>query len=237
MDDNLQIDNGHYTRIHNRILEELAKIELSGYETRIILAIWRKTYGWQKKEEWITQKQFSELTNLPKSEVSRTLSRLKRRNLVVETYNSHQRTYCFNKHFTNWKGLEKSTTSCRNLHKGGVEIYNSKPLKSTTRKHMPSPKETLTKEKKRKIKEREKEFDIFYSFYPIHQGRKKAFEKWNKKVGDNELPLLEILLTAIEENKDSEKWQGEQGKYIPHPATWLHNELWNDEIKKTKQWS
>ncbi|GAJ13919.1 unnamed protein product, partial [marine sediment metagenome] len=73
-DENIHIKNGNYTRIHNRILEELMKIHLSGYEIKVILAIWRKTYGWRKKEDFITFKQFQKMTNLPKSEISRTLT-------------------------------------------------------------------------------------------------------------------------------------------------------------------
>ena len=153
IDDNLQVQNGNYTRIHNRILEELAKIQLSGYETRIIFALWRKTYGWQKKEDFISFRQFKELTKLPKSEISRTLSRLKKRNLVVESYNSNRRIYRFNKHFTTWKELEKSTTSCRKLQQvleksttTDVEIYNQKPLRQLKTQKQRAPKETLTKE-------------------------------------------------------------------------------------------
>ena len=150
MDDNLQIDNGNYTRIHNRTLEELAKIKLSGYETRIIFALWRKTYGWRKKEDFIPFKQFEEITKLPKSEISRTLTRLKKRNLVVETYNSNRRIYRFNKHFTTWKRVVENYNSCRKLHKElekttttVVENYNKKSLESKPKEKQPAPKETL----------------------------------------------------------------------------------------------
>jgi len=153
LDEKIHMKNGNYTRIHNRILEELMKIHLSGYEIKIILAIWRKVYGWRKKEDSITFKQFQKMVKLPKSEISRTLTRLKERNLVVEIYNSSRRTYSFNKHFTTWKQLEKTTTSCRKLHKelektttGDVENYNSKPPKDKPKEKHRAPKETLIKE-------------------------------------------------------------------------------------------
>lgn len=151
--DDIHVKNGNYTRIHNRILEELAKKQLSGYETRIIFALWRKIYGWRKKEDFISFKQFEKMTELPKSEISRTLSRLKKRNLVVENYNSGRRIYRFNKHFTTWKELEKSTTSCKNLQQeleksttSNVEIYNQKSPRQLKTEQQRAPKETLTKE-------------------------------------------------------------------------------------------
>lgn len=126
MNDNLQVDDGNFTRIHHRILEELAIRKLSGYETRILFALWRKTYGWGKKADWISHRQFMQITSLPKSEVSRTLKRLVARNLVVKTYNSKkQAIYGFNKHFTSWRELEKSTTVVKN--------YNKRLGKPTTR--------------------------------------------------------------------------------------------------------
>jgi len=40
---------------------------------------------------------------------------------------------------------------------------------------------------------------------------------------------VEVLLQAIEIQKDSEKWQ--KG-YIPNPSTWLNQGRWEDEIGK-----
>lgn len=185
---NLQVQNGNFTRIHNRILEELAKRKLSGYETRIILTLWRKTYGWRKKKDYISFKQFKEMTNLPKSEVSRTLSRLKKRNLVVENHNSNKRIYKFNKHFTTWKELEKSTTvvenykcSCRKLHKE-MEKTTTKKSEDTNKNQSSSvPKETITKETITKEKS--------------PQSIKKVTYK------DKHLALAKLLEKFIKENK------------------------------------
>jgi len=114
--DELKMEKG-YTRIHNRILEELAKTQLSGYETRLIMILWRKTYGWQQEKKYITQREFALETGLPKNEVSRTLSRLKQRNLVVENYINGYKMYGFNKHFTTWRKMEKSTSLPKNQTK------------------------------------------------------------------------------------------------------------------------
>ena len=147
--DNLQVENGNFTRIHNRILEELAQIQLSGHESRILFALWRETYGWQKKEQWITPQKFKELTGLGKTRISETLKRLKERNLVTENRNSNEIKYGFNKHFAIWKPLRKTVTVTENRNScyGKLE----QPLRKTVtqnaieggkNRHLQSPKET-----------------------------------------------------------------------------------------------
>jgi phage replication O-like protein O len=44
---NPQRENGHID-IANEIAEALARTNLSAYQMRVMWAIWRKTWGWQK---------------------------------------------------------------------------------------------------------------------------------------------------------------------------------------------
>jgi hypothetical protein len=41
-------------------------------------------------------------------------------------------------------------------------------------------------------------------------------------------PLLKALET-LALFKATAQWQGENGRFIPHPATWLNRHGWNDE--------
>jgi len=50
---NPQPEDGHID-IANEIAEKLARTQLSGTEHKIIWAIWRKTWGWHKKEDRIS---------------------------------------------------------------------------------------------------------------------------------------------------------------------------------------
>ena len=45
-----QIEDG-YTKIANELLEAISKVNLSSYEFRVIMAIIRKTYGFNKKSD------------------------------------------------------------------------------------------------------------------------------------------------------------------------------------------
>ncbi|MBA7536960.1 hypothetical protein ES705_29226 [subsurface metagenome] len=83
---NPQKEDGHVD-IANEIVEALAKIYLSSRESQILWAIFRKTYGWHKKIDWITGSQLVKMTGISKSHISETLKRLVQRNLVIKNGN------------------------------------------------------------------------------------------------------------------------------------------------------
>ena len=76
-------------------------------------------------------------------------------------------------------------------------------------------------------KERQESFLLFYKAYPRKVNKREAFDRWIKA----NLPDMEVILRAIEDQKKSEQWMEEDGKYIPHPSTWINKERWNDELK------
>lgn len=72
------------------------------------------------------------------------------------------------------------------------------------------------------------EFETFWQEYPKKIGKgaaKKAFEK--ARLGG---VTLESLVTAVRRQKCGSQWSKDDGQYIPHPATWLNQERWEDEI-------
>lgn len=69
-------------------------------------------------------------------------------------------------------------------------------------------------------------FKRFWSIYPRHTNKKKAFDVFVKKCTDE--TVLQKMLSAIVEQKETEQWQNI--KYIPHATTWLNGERWEDEI-------
>lgn len=70
------------------------------------------------------------------------------------------------------------------------------------------------------------DFNKFWKVYPRKVAKPSAQKTWNKIYF--KLPSMNIILSAIQEQKKSDQWQDK--KYIPHPSTWLNAEQWNDEI-------
>ncbi len=76
-----QLENG-YTRISNELLEAMAKMNLSKYEWRVLLAIIRETYGWKEKMRPISVTQIQKLTGLDRRNIGRTKIRLRLREII-----------------------------------------------------------------------------------------------------------------------------------------------------------
>lgn len=75
-------------------------------------------------------------------------------------------------------------------------------------------------------------FETWYSAYPKKVGKQKAkaaFQKINWREVD-----FDHMLAALEEHKQSEDWTKDNGKYIPHPTTYLNRGGWDDELTPLK---
>jgi phage replication O-like protein O len=102
---NLDLEDG-YLKIANGIAEALMRTNLSAYQSRILWALWRKTYGFNKKADKVSNSQFVELTGLRKQHVSRTIKELKARKIVT---NSGYKI-AFNKYYQQWRELPIQVT-------------------------------------------------------------------------------------------------------------------------------
>lgn len=68
------------------------------------------------------------------------------------------------------------------------------------------------------------DFERFWQAYP----RKVAKQAARRAFARVDVPL-ERLLQALEQQKTETQWQRENGRYIPHPVTWLNQGRWEDE--------
>lgn len=82
--------------------------------------------------------------------------------------------------------------------------------------------------KQKTLSDLESGFDIFWKHYPRHEGKAKARESFLKAIKKG--AVLDVLVDAIEKHKQSAQWQKDGGQFIPHPATWLNQQRWEDEM-------
>lgn len=107
---NPQAENGHLDLAHE-IVEALARIRISGEEGQVLWALFRKTYGWHKKEDYIPLSQFSVMTGLKRQTVHRALMKLSsKKMIVIKKDDGLIRLYRFNKDFEEWKPSSKKIT-------------------------------------------------------------------------------------------------------------------------------
>jgi len=79
---NPQIENGHID-IANEIAEAFAKYFPGNGEAQVLWAILRKTYGWHKKSDLISNSQIQQLTGLSRRRIIVCLQNLEAKNIIV----------------------------------------------------------------------------------------------------------------------------------------------------------
>jgi phage replication O-like protein O len=101
---NPQIEKGH-TRIANEIIEQIYKTDLNGTQMRIVMVIWRYTYGFRRKSHEIPLAFLSESINTRKSHVDKELTTLIDRKIVnvVGIGPRRGRILSFNKNYDEWQ--------------------------------------------------------------------------------------------------------------------------------------
>ena len=78
-------------------------------------------------------------------------------------------------------------------------------------------------------------FDEFWSLYPRKIAKATARKAWAKLSAEQQLMAAKAIDTHCQ------YWSAKETEleFIPHPATWLHQERWEDELviepKKTKE--
>jgi len=98
-----QVEKG-YTRIANEVLEHIVKTNFNGTQLKIVLAIWRLTYGFRRKEYELSLAKLSEVIDTTKSHVDRELTALIERNIikVLGVGPRRGRILSFNKNYDEW---------------------------------------------------------------------------------------------------------------------------------------
>jgi len=122
---NPQKENG-YTAIANEIMDALIKYRIPGEQRQCLDFIIRKTYGYNKKRDMISNSQFVKKTGLKKGNVSRAIKALVDKKLVIKSDNKDIPTYRFNKNYQQWKVLSKKITLSKVIT--GVIKSDNKPL-------------------------------------------------------------------------------------------------------------
>ena len=144
--DNIQLENG-YTKIANGLLEKFAQVKMSGTCWQVLMAILRKLYGHNKKEDWIEYSQLMKLTDLPKSRISFSVKQLSKYGIVTQKRNGIKQILSINKDFNRIvTQKQNSYINIEQLHKHVKNTTNRSMFMQQTVPQTSTTKETNTKE-------------------------------------------------------------------------------------------
>ena len=133
---NPQKENG-YTPIANEILDHIVNLTLNGTQWRIIIVVWRYTYGFSRKNHKLSLSYISNATGMNKQQIKREIDTLIEMNILTEiskpSFNS-SRELEFNKAYDEWfiSSKQKSRQSANQLTVSEKEYTTVSELEYST---------------------------------------------------------------------------------------------------------
>ncbi|WP_446920333.1 replication protein [Klebsiella pneumoniae] len=138
------LDDG-FTRIANELLEAVMHAGLSQHQLLVFMAVMRKTYGFNKKSDWVSNEQISVLTGILPHKCSAAKSALVKRGILTQT----GRVIGINKAVSEWSSLPvKGTEKKPYLKKVTLPESGKKSLPDSGNAHYPNQVNTKDKHTK-----------------------------------------------------------------------------------------
>lgn len=237
----VQLEDG-FLCLANELLDATMCSGLPETELCIVMAVWRKTYGFSKKMDWISNEQLEAMIDKHHTHCSTAKNNLIRKKVLIQ----EGRKIGMNKDISSWE--TKNNGFCKTLAKPAKETLAevAKPPKQK----LLSTKDNNTKDKKdnentmseqvrtecKKSPSLHEETDrafeeIFWLAGMVKGGKAKAksafrtqFKAWRKESGGTPEQFAQFLADDIASRK------GKQFGFDKlHPSTYLNGQRWNDE--------
>ncbi|EML8352966.1 replication protein [Salmonella enterica] len=239
------LDDG-YARLSNMLLEAYSGADLTKRHFKVLLAILRKTYGWNKPMDRITDSQLSEITKLPVKRCNEAKLELVRMNIIKQQGGM----FGPNKNISEWRIPKNEGISLKTGDKTSLnlrECYPSKQgdTKDTIQKKEIQDKNTMSESVRtecEKSSDRHEETDkafeeIFWCAGMRKAGKKNAasafrtqFREWRKTTRGTASEFATMLAEDI---------ACRNGKQFGFdrllPSSYLNGQRWNDEKPETIQ--
>jgi len=161
----------NYIKIPNEILEVLAKTKLSNYEFRYVWVLLRKTLGWNKKSDYISNSQFVQATGIKKWSISKIQRRLIGRKIVAKIGNKLRLNLNYGEWLDKPKKLPKEATTLKRVANLSDKVANL----DTKVANLDGHKEYLPKNTKQT--KSPLSFKELADAYKKHKKRKRSYKK------------------------------------------------------------
>ncbi|HFG8130300.1 TPA: replication protein [Salmonella enterica subsp. enterica serovar Virchow] len=239
------LDDG-YARLSNMLLEAYSGADLTKRHFKVLLAILRKTYGWNKPMDRITDSQLSEITKLPVKRCNEAKLELVRMNIIKQQGGM----FGPNKNISEWRIPQNEGKSTKTRDKTSLKLRECYPSKQGDTKDTIQKKEiqdknimsesvrTKCEKSSGRHEETDKAFEeIFWCAGMRKAGKKNAasafrtqFREWRKITRGTASEFATMLAEDI---------ACRNGKQFGFdrllPSSYLNGQRWNDEKPETIQ--
>lgn len=169
-----------YDRLAQKLTDTLANppVKLSAREYQIVFAVMSKTYRWHKRTDWINNVQLSELTGISQSHISEIKNTLVEKGVLF----FEGRNIGINPVVSDW-GKTYPKTGKKQLTQKRVKTYpkmgNDLPKngEKLTQKRVTQKKDTITKERTKKINKKSLLESLDFSKWPALPSTQ-VFDDW-----------------------------------------------------------
>lgn len=238
-----ELEDG-YAKLSNMLLEAYAGADLTKRQFKVLLAILRKTYGWNKAMDRISDSQIAEIAKLPVKRCNETKLQLVRMGLIKQQGGM----FGPNKNINEWCIPQNEGISLKTGDKTSLKLRESNPskqgdTKDTIQKKEIQDKNTMPEQvqaKQKKSSDQHEETDlafedIFWCAGMHKTGKKNAksafrtqFSIWRKETKGSAGEFARFLA------EDIKLRLGVQFGFDKlHPSTYLNGQRWNDEKPAT----
>lgn len=237
-----ELEDG-YAKLSNMLLEEYAGADINKRHFKVLLAVLRLTYGWNKSMDRISDSQIAEIAKLPVKRCNEAKLELVRMNILKQ----HGNRFGPNKNVSEWCIPQNRGESLKTGDKKSLKIGDSNPSKQGDTKDIIPKKERKDKNtmpeqvqaecektpsESAKLNPVDEAFEsTFWCAGMVKTGKKAAksafatqFREWRKQSGGSPIQFAQFLADDIACRK------GKQfGFEKLHPATYLNGKRWEDE--------
>lgn len=234
-----ELEDG-YAKLSNMLLEAYSGADLTKRQFKVLLAILRKTYGWNKAMDRISDSQLSEITKLPVKRCNEAKLELVRMGIIKQQGGM----FGPNKNINEWCIPQNEGISLKTGDKISLKLRESYPskqgdTKDTIQKKEIQDKNTMPEQvqaKQKKTSNQHEETDqafenIFWCAGMHKTGKKNAksafrtqFTLWRKGTKGSAGEFARFLADDIKLRL------GVQFGFDKlHPSTYLNGQRWNDE--------
>lgn len=106
-----QVEDGHI-RLANELYDALIRYPFTARQYKVVLAIMRKTYGYNKKLDDLSASQIAEMVGMHRSHVTATLVSLAALKIITKTPGVYGSIVGLNKDFASWFGWPEEDKGC-----------------------------------------------------------------------------------------------------------------------------
>jgi hypothetical protein len=124
----------------------------------------------------------------------------------------------------------ETVSSHRDITQAEAEAYTERSRSKHFTEPTPRPSPPASLRKERSATAIPLDFAEFWKVYPNKTGKGAALKAWTKHT-----PTLSAVLKALDWQTRQSAWTKDNGQFIPHPATWLNRQGWEDEPFHTPQ--